>query len=188
MRNKRNLFKSKHFSLWIIIKDIIKSNQLTVKIVKTTAHKDNQNNNRVDKLAKERVDNENQIILMTIFNDNLLRYIPSLYNIQLELYFRTLYKEICNYRNHLKWLFNKINDKYRILNDQIDWTCTYKYLNNDIDKSETSFISSNNKKKKIKTLMELLPTYERQKISCPELLKGWLRPLCVEYKETFNHI
>ena len=69
----------------------------------------------------------------------------------------------------------------------VDWSSTFTILNDVSDKG-TSMLSHHRKARKIKLMLEELPTIEHLKYSFLEVYDGWKCPCCGLDDETFDHV
>ena len=182
----RNFMKISSYPFWMIIIDLIKLQNISLKLFKVKSHSKDEKHDFVDMLAKEGHSTNNHITLTSCLTNTSFKYIPKILDIYIEKYPRKFLKDIYNFKNHISWINLHRNNKY--VNLDIAWDFTYFYLNDEEEKSSTNFISSNIKAKKMKLLINELPTREQQKKSNPVLFEDWNCPLCNNYQETFKHV
>jgi hypothetical protein len=125
-------------------------------------------------------------LIHNFFNFNSIRYFPSWKNIPAEINLRQFFTSVSRNTGFEKFLYLHRNSKY--VNLDVDWKTTFFVLNDDENSSITTSFASNRKSRRIKFLLEELPTIEHVKLRRPDLYDGWNCPSCKNEKETFYHI
>jgi hypothetical protein len=121
------------------------------------------------------------------FNCNKRFKVAPLYKgIEIEVNLRKFLKDITTTKEIYTFLQQKRNLKYNTV--RIDWLATTAIINDDEATSSTSFKSSYIKSKKVKLLIEELPTLDFLKSTKPKVYdNNWTCPFCSN-EETFNHV
>src|SRR6266511_2744049 len=182
LKYPRLCLKTPHIDLWYILFDIIYNKDLTIIFHKVKAHNGNDHNEYVDTLAKEAIYSD-----VMDFNtiNSLYIVIPKYNNFLITTHLRSFIKNLSNVKGFFKFYQLHRNAKYRQLD--IDWNNTFAYLNADSTTITTSFNSSNLKARRVKLIMEELPTLEYLTHCKPKLYEKWTCMYC-DHQETFNHI
>jgi hypothetical protein len=159
---------------------------LTVTFHKVKAHSGIQLNDEVDSIASSaHFDNTNLLELINI-GQQQISVIPKWRNITIDQHLRHFITSVSRTKGFEKWFNLFRNTKYR--SQYIDWDATFFLLNSDNDKLHTSFTSSRRKVRKLKLLIEEIPTVEHVKKRLPEIYKDWYCPRCNIDRETFQHV
>jgi len=169
-----------------MIREVILSMSLTVNFFKVKAHSGNFLNDRVDSIASSaHFDNTGLLDLINI-GQQQISVIPKWCNITVDQHLRHFITSISRTRGFEKWFNLFRNTKYR--SQYIDWDATFFLLNSDDNKLQTSFTSSRRKVRKLKLLIEEIPTVEHVKKRLPDVYKNWFCPRCNIDQETFQHV
>ena len=115
-----------------------------------------------------------------------IKHFPRWNNILVEKNLRKFITNISWNTGFEKWFTLHRNKKYRNL--QVDWSSTFKILNENKSSEYTNLIFSKRKADKLKLMIEELPTVEHMKLRRLDLYDDWLCPVCNIEKETFNHV
>jgi ribonuclease HI len=183
----RNIFKqSSNVSLWSYIFNIIHWNSISLSFVKVKAHSGNIYNDQVDALARLSHDFNSLPLIHNSSNFNSIRYFPLWKNIPVEINLHQFLTSISRNIGFEKFLYLYRNSKY--VNLDVDWGTTFFILNDDESSSFTTSFASNQKSRRVKFLLEELPTVEHVKLRRPDLYDGWNCLTCKNEKETFSYI
>src|SRR5436190_5201258 len=182
----RNTFKENNNVLWATIRELMDINNLFVNFYKVKAHSKNKFNDLADELASSAHFDNTHLIDLENCGQQHLSYVPKWRNLTVDQHLRHFIKQISKTKGFEKWFNLFRNTKYR--SSWIDWDATFYILNDNGNKSTTSFTNSTIKAKKIKFLIEELPTVEHVKKRRPDLYNNWACPRCNIFDETFQHI
>jgi ribonuclease HI len=182
-RYPRECLKTKHIDLWYIFFDALYNNNLSLSFHKVKAHNNNRYNEEVDKLAKAHLESP---ILNFDFSRGLYMVAPKILNYRISTSLRPFIKEISQMQGFFEFINLNRNAKYKTLN--VDWNNTFNYVSQDSRNSITSFSNSNKKSKRIKLLLEELPTLQYLQSCKPQVYDAsWTCCNCGEI-ETFAHL
>ena len=169
--------------MWFSVFVAIETLDLRVILHKVKAHNNNRFNDLTDHLAKAACELSPTIS----FNYNRrFAYAPLYKGIEIEVNLRRFIKDITSAKEIVTFLHQKRNVKYNTC--RIDWLNTAKIINGDEAVSSTSFNSSYIKSKKVKLLLEELPTLDFLKATKPKLYDNTWQCVFCGQNETFNHI
>ena len=178
----RECFKTTHVDLWYIIFDLLYNNELSITFHKVKAHAGNIYNNQVDLLAKDALDCEPMEINIINTGYNVA---PKFMNTVITTHVRKFVKALTVMEGFFEFYNLRRNAKYKHLD--IDWISTFDYLNADSLTNSTTFSASNLKSRRVKLMMEELPTIEYLKHCKPSIYGDWTC-ICCDEEETFNHL
>jgi len=163
---------------------ILRINNITIKFHKVKAHADNILNNKCDQLAKAAISSD---IIAIAAPQQCLNVIPTYNNFFIDTHLRHFVKDITTATGFIEFYKLQRNTKYRI--SHIDWLTTFQYINDDSPTTATSLRSSSLKARRIKFLLEELPTLEFLQHWKPQTYdSSWQCLACKADTETFNHI
>src|SRR3990170_1623690 len=179
----RDRLKDSHSTLWFSVFVTMETLNLQVIMHKVKSHNNNYFNEQTDALAKQACTLEPPIQ----FNCNKRYKVAPLYKgIEIEVNLRRFIKDITITNEIYTFLQQKRNLKYNTV--RIDWLATTAIINDDEAMSSTSFKSSYYKSKKVKLLIEELPTLDFLKATKPKIYNNsWTCPFC-NNNETFFHV
>ena len=179
----RDRLKDSHSTLWYSVFIAMETLDLKVILHKVKSHNNNRFNDLTDSLAKSACDLSPAIS----FNCNRRFKVAPLYSeIEIEVNLRKFLKDITSSKEILSFFNQKRNLKYNTV--RIDWLATTAIIKGDEASSATSFKSSYVKSKKVKLLMEELPTLDFLKCTKPTIYDDSWNCLFCHHNETFNHI
>ena len=187
-RNKhiRTIARIDHHVTWSIIMDVIEYNNIDVNFVKVKAHDANPHNIKADLLAKRGL--SGNIITICFEQSPQFRHQLTYDNNTLQLDTRRFVKHVTQAQGFME--FYKLKRNYRHYNQAIDWISTFKALNEEEHQLKTNFESSHVKSKRVKRLLEELPTLQVLHERFPDVYNGG-RNLCLRCRdavETFDHV
>ena len=136
----RNFFKENNNIYWNTIKDIIDTNNLVVKFVKVPAHSGIYWNEYVDKLAKSAYGSNQPLFQLRHTSLPNIKHFPQWNNILVEKNLRKFITNISWNTGFEKWFTLHRNKKYQNL--QVDWSSTFKILNENKSSEYTNLIFS----------------------------------------------
>ena len=172
----RSFFKDNNNIVWSMIRELISLMNLTVNFYKVKAHSGNQRNDEVDALATSAHFENTNLIDLINFGQQQISVIPKWRGTTIDQHLRHFITDISRNKGFEKWFNLFRNTKYR--SSWIDWDATFFILNNNDDKLHTSFSASRKKVRKLKLLIEEIPTVEHVKKRRPDLYNNWLCPRC----------
>ena len=161
--------KIPYYQLWSYIFDVISSHNIHVTFTKVTAHSNDLHNNDVDRLAKEGLS-----LPSLSFNDtstSTFTYLPLFNKYSINVPLRSFITQISNCKGFFAFYNLDRNLKYRKLS--MDWLCTFQYINNNSIRSITFNALSRVKGRRIKCLLEELPTLNRLYLINPHVYKDF---------------
>src|ERR1044072_2645700 len=181
--SSRHNTKLQYFKYWALLFHLIETLQLKVQLKKVKAHRGNRFNDEVDKLAKAASSLKEGLILNT---NNFANIGINFKHIEIEDHLRGFIKTITNVNRFSQFLALNRNSKYR--KSDIDWP-TFCSIIKGIEASNTiSFKYSHHRSKRMKLLLEELPTIEFYKATKPDLYKDSWNCLYCNSNESFNHL
>ena len=121
-----NFFKEDSNIYWNTIKDIISTNNLTVKFIKIPAYSGIYWNEYIDKLAKSAHGSNQPLFQLRHTSLPDIKYFPHWNNILVEKNLRKFITNMSWNTGFEKWLTLNRNKKYRNL--QVDWISTFTIL------------------------------------------------------------
>jgi ribonuclease HI len=179
----RDRLKDSHSTLWFAVFVAMETLDLKVIMHKVKSHNNNLFNDQTDALAKQACSFEPPVS----FNCNKRYKVAPLYKgIEIEVNLRRFLKDITSAKEIVTFLQQKRMLKYNV--HRIDWMNTMNIINDDEASTSTSFKSSYVKSKKVKLLIEELPTLDFLKTTKPSIYDdSWNCPYC-NNNETFLHV
>ena len=179
----RDRLKDSHSTLWFFIFVAMETLDLSVILHKVKSHNNNKFNDLTDSLAKSACDLSPAIT----FNCNKRFKVAPLYKgIEIEVNLRRFLKDVTSTKEIFTFFNQKRFLKYNTL--RVDWLATAAIIKGDDSTSSTLFKSSYVMSKKVKLLMEELPTLDFLKCTKSHLYySSWNCPYC-HNDESFNHI
>jgi len=179
----RDRLKDSHSTLWFAVFVAMETLDLNVIMHKVKSHNNNLFNDQTDALAKQACTLEPPVL----FNCNKRYKVAPLYKgVEIEVNLRRFLRDITSSKEIYTFLQQKRMLKYNIC--RIDWLNTMAIINGDEASLTTSFKSSYVKSKKVKLLIEELPTLDFLKTTKPKVYDdSWNCPFC-NNNETFLHV
>jgi ribonuclease HI len=160
----RHNSKIQYFKYWSTLFHIIDRLQLKVILKKVKAHRGNKFNEEADKLAKAALN----LSECLSFNTNHFAHASFLYKqLEIEDHLRNFIKTVSNVSCFSQFLNLKRNSKYR--KTDVDWNSTCSIIKGTELSNVTNFRSSHLRSKRMKWLLEELPTVEFYKATKPNL-------------------
>src|SRR5688572_1076428 len=182
-RYPRANLKDTYTKYWQLLFHLIDSLQLKVTFKKVKAHNNNKHNNDADYLAKEATDLEEELNIDTcVFSQININYKHQ----EIERDLRGFIKEICHVNRFTQFLSLNRNRKY--LKTNIDWSNTCTIIYGSESSNVTSFASSFHRSKRVKILLEELPTIEFYKAVKPDVYDSTWNCLYCNTNESFHHL
>lgn len=181
----RDFFRLNFGSLFFTIKNIIRDNKLEVFFNTLKADQHNFWTYKLHSLLREAHDPNVPLLIPNLLVDEIT-FFPIWNDLYIENNLRKFFTMLSRSNGFHSWFNLFRNNKYTSY--QVDWFNTFHSLNEGENLQTTDFILSYNKSRRIKYLIEELPTVEHLKKSRPDLYTGWFCPVCCIEKENFSHI
>ena len=179
----RECLKTMNIELWFILYNIVFTQQLQLLFHKVKAHSNNSYNDKVDELAKLHLLSET---IQFKVSNGLYITAPKIIDINISTHLGHFITSISHILGFQEFFNLNRNAKYKSLG--IDWLLTFKCLSSGSSHTITSFTSSNRKAKRIKLMLEELPTLEYLQHCKPSIYDtSWTCCLC-NNPETFAHL
>jgi len=183
----RKIFKLNNMNcLWITLIEIINNLNLKVNLIKVKSHSNVDGNNFIDAAVKNAHTNNEKFLSLNNNSYDLISYIPKWKNIPINQNLRNFIKEISKAKGIENFLTLSRNTKYIEL--EIDWYITFSMLQTDIENHKTSFTASKFKHKKVKLLIEEIPTIQQMKKAQMDIYEYMKCIYCQTEDEDFNHV
>ncbi|GBB87698.1 hypothetical protein RclHR1_01420001 [Rhizophagus clarus] len=170
--------------LWLLLYNIVNNNNISVNFVKVKGHSGDHYNEQVDDYI--RIDDSIDQLSFTYNNLSLIKYNISWKAILIEENLRRFIRKINYITNTESFINLNRNGKYRHLS--VDWQLTFMIIQGCDRTYVTSYKQSVMKHKKIRYIIEELPTVEKMKTINNVIFKDWKCALCETDDETFDHV
>ena len=158
------MFKVPFYIFWSIIFKVIEERQITISLLKVTAHSNDPYNDKADQLAKSSL--LSPPLSLSLNHIPFVNYIPTFNNMPIHRLLRSFLKDYTNTRHFSDYYHLKRNTKYQHL--QVNWLLTFHFIQSG-SASITSFTETRNRSRKLKFLLEQLLTVQFMKATQPLL-------------------
>src|SRR6266540_1895703 len=176
-------FKDTYLSLWYILFSYIRQHHISITLHKVKAHNNNYWNDQTNHLAKQACDMSFPI---TSLHSDRFSVTPMYNSTAIMTPLRPFLKHITQAQGFYKFVTLRRNSKYRYFN--IDWLLVKRHIQGDTPNLSTTFRSSYYKAKRVKLLVEELPTVQFLKHTSPHLYEPTRGCVWCSAEESFKHV
>jgi len=182
--NTRNIFKTPHSSIWLLINGLIKKHNLIICWHKVPAHADDSSNNQVDLLAKSAAASSlNPLDLSVITVQDY--FLPKWQSHLIPVHYRHFIRSTTYLKGVETW--NSLNRIISYSPADVDWSTTGSLIQS--SEPGTSFLASRTKRNLVSLLLEEIPTLDKLSTQQSHIYDAsWLCFRCELDYEDFNHV